>query len=52
MPRYFTLDQANKAVETIRPLVEEIQSIRQSILEKQPEAWPAVERAAGKQAVM
>jgi hypothetical protein len=47
MPRYFTLEQANKTLEEIRPMMEEIQSIRQAILENQPEAWPAVEQAAG-----
>jgi hypothetical protein len=47
MSRYFTLDQANQALEKIRPMMEEIQSIRQAILAGQPEAWPAVERAAG-----
>jgi hypothetical protein len=47
MPRYFTLEQANKTVEKIRPLMDEIHAIRQEILARQPEAWPAVERAAG-----
>ncbi|MFZ1039891.1 MAG: DUF2203 domain-containing protein [Anaerolineales bacterium] len=47
MPRYFTLEQANTALETIRPLMEEIQSIRNNIIAHQPEAWPAIERSAG-----
>jgi hypothetical protein len=47
MPRYFTLEQANQTLETIRPMMEEIQSIRQTIMANQPEAWPAIERAAG-----
>jgi hypothetical protein len=47
MPRYFTLEEANNTLEEIRPMMDEIQSIRQAILENQPEAWPAVERAAG-----
>jgi hypothetical protein len=47
MPRYFNLEQANKTLEIVRPMMEEIQAIRQEILARQPEAWPAVERAAG-----
>jgi len=47
MPRYFTLEEANAALETIRPLMEEIQSIRNAIITHQPEAWPAIEKSAG-----
>lgn len=47
MPRYFTLPEANAALTVIRPLMEEIQSIRQEILARQPEVWPVVERSAG-----
>ena len=47
MPRYFTLQEANAALETIRPLMEEIQSIRNNIITHQPEAWPAIEKSAG-----
>ena len=47
MPRYFTLEEANLALEKILPLMEEIQSIRKSILAAQPEAWPAIQQAAG-----
>src|ERR1700690_128721 len=47
MPRYFTLEEANTALGTIRPLMEEIQSIRNSIISHQPEAWPAIEKSAG-----
>ena len=46
-PRYFTLDEANAALKVIRPLIEQILSIRDAILEKQPEVWPAIERSAG-----
>ena len=31
----------------IRPLIDGIQEIRQSILKNQPEAWPAIEKSAG-----
>ncbi len=47
MPRYFTLQEANIALETIRPLMEEIQSIRKNIITHRPEAWPAIEKSAG-----
>lgn len=47
MPQFFTLAEANRALETIRPLMEEVQAIRRRILEQQPEAWPAIEKSAG-----
>jgi hypothetical protein len=47
MPKYFTLPEANTALETIRPLVDEIMQIRERVLAKQPEAWPAIEKSAG-----
>lgn len=47
MPRYFTLQEANETLNLIRPLMDEIQQIRQKILQKQPEAWPAIEKSAG-----
>ena len=48
MPRrYFTLHEANAALEIIRPLVEEVQEIRKAVLARSPELWPALERSAG-----
>jgi len=47
MPQYFSLQQANEALKTIRPLMDEVQVIRQKILANQPEAWPAIEKSAG-----
>ena len=47
MPQYFTLQEANEALNIIRPLMDEVQMIRQKILENQPEAWPAIEKSAG-----
>jgi hypothetical protein len=47
MPRYFTLQEANETLNLIRPLMDEIQRIRQKVLKHQPEAWPAIERSAG-----
>ena len=47
MPRYFTLQQAQETLAKIRPLVDEIQDIRQKIVDRRPDVWPVVERAAG-----
>jgi hypothetical protein len=47
MPRYFTLEQANQALAVIRPLMDEVQAIRQKIMEGQPEAWTAIEKSVG-----
>ena len=47
MSQYFTLQEANDALNIIRPLMDEVQVIRQKILENQPEAWPAIEKSAG-----
>lgn len=46
-PHYFSLEEANAALEIIRPLMEEVQSIRSNIMSHQPEIWPAIERSAG-----
>ena len=47
MPQYFTLQQANETLNTIRPLMDEVQEIRQKILQQQPEAWSAIEKSVG-----
>jgi lysophospholipase L1-like esterase len=47
MKHYFTLEEANMALKVIRPLMNEVLEIRQVILEKQPEIWPTLEKAAG-----
>ena len=47
MPRFFTLSEANEALKAIRPIMAEVQAIRQKILASQPEAWPAIEKSAG-----
>lgn len=46
-PRYFTLEQANAVIKAIRPILMEIQEIRQVILARQPQIWPVVAKAAG-----
>jgi hypothetical protein len=45
--RYFTLQEANEALNLIRSLMDEVQAIRVKILKNQPEAWPAIEKSAG-----
>ena len=47
MARYFTLEEANQVLEEIRPLIEMMLEIRAAIIERQPQAWPAVQKAAG-----
>jgi len=47
MPRYFTVDEANTTLVTLKPLIKEILEIRQSILEQQPEVWPALQKTVG-----
>jgi hypothetical protein len=47
MSRYFTLQEANETLNLIRPLMDEVQKIRQKILQNQPEAWPAIEKSVG-----
>jgi len=47
MPQYFSLQQANKALKIIRPIMDEVQAVRQKILANQPAAWPAIEKSAG-----
>lgn len=47
MPHYFTLDEANQALNLIRPWMDEVQAIREKIMSKQPEAWTAIEKSVG-----
>jgi len=47
MSRFFTIQEANEALKTVRQLMDEVQVIRQKILANQPEAWPAIEKSAG-----
>jgi hypothetical protein len=46
-PHYFSLEEANTALDIIRPMMNEIQALRSNILAHQPEIWPAIERSAG-----
>ena len=45
--RYFSLGEANAIITAIRPLIAEMMDIRKLIIEKQPEIWPIVSKAAG-----
>lgn len=47
MPRYFTLEEANTTLEIIKPLLDEILTLRQQILDRREEVWPVIQRAAG-----
>ena len=47
MPKFFTIQEANEALNLIRPLMDEIQAIRQKILDKQPSTWTAIEKSVG-----
>lgn len=47
MSKYFTLPEANDALDIIRPLMDEVQSIRQKIISTQPNAWSAIEKSVG-----
>jgi hypothetical protein len=47
MPKFFTIQEANEALHMIRPLMDEIQAIRQKILDKQPSTWTAIEKSVG-----
>lgn len=47
MPQFFTLMEANEALVTIRPLMDEVQAIRQKIITTQPDAWSAIEKSVG-----
>lgn len=47
MPQYFTLQEANRALTSIRAWMDEIQTIRGEMLVHQPEIWSVMEKSAG-----
>lgn len=47
MSKYFTLTEANNTLESIRPWMDEVQTIRREILAHQPEIWSVMEKSAG-----
>ena len=47
MSKYFTLQEANEALSSIRVWLDEVQIIRQEILAHQAEIWSVMEKSAG-----
>jgi hypothetical protein len=47
MPRYFTLEEATATLKMIPPILEEMMSLRQAILDRREEVWPVIQRAVG-----
>lgn len=45
--RYYTLEEANAALATLRPIVAAMLAARQRIVAAQPDLWPMLEKAAG-----
>lgn len=45
--RYFTVEEANAALLTLRPIVAAMLKAREKIVAAQPELWPVLEKAAG-----
>jgi hypothetical protein len=43
MPKYFTLEEANRVVEQVEPLVKRILDIRQELLAHHPELLPVLQ---------
>jgi hypothetical protein len=46
-PRYFTVEEANALLPTLRPIVREMLEARQRIVDAQPDLWPMLEKAVG-----
>jgi len=46
-PRYFTVEEANALLPTLRPIVSEMLEARQRIVDAQPDLWPMLEKAVG-----
>ena len=47
MPHYFSMEEADVAVQVIKPIMADVMVIRQEIIDNQPDAWPVIEKAAG-----
>ncbi len=45
--RYFTAEEANALLPTLRPLVAALLEARRQIVEAQPELWPVLEKSVG-----
>ena len=47
MPKYYTPEEANKALNIIRPMISEMMQIGEKIRAHQPELWDLVQKSAG-----
>jgi hypothetical protein len=45
--RYFTVEEANALLPSLRPVVAKVLEARQRIIEAQPDLWPVLEKAVG-----
>jgi hypothetical protein len=45
--RYYSVEEANALLPSLRPIVKELLEARQRIVDAQPELWPLLEKAAG-----
>ena len=45
--RYYTVEEANALLPSLRPMVKELLDARQRIVDAQPELWPVLEKAIG-----
>ena len=47
MPKYYTPNEANDALDIVRPLIKELMEIGEKIRAHQPEYWDVVQKSAG-----
>ena len=47
MTKYFTPEEANRALPQVRSLVAQIMQAREAIISAQPELWPVLEKSIG-----
>ena len=47
MTKYFTSEEANRALPQVRLLVVQIMQAREAIIQAQPELWPVLEKSIG-----
>lgn len=43
--RHFTVEEANRTLDTLRPIVADMLEARQAIVDARPEVWPVLEKA-------
>jgi hypothetical protein len=47
MTKYFTSEEANRALPQVRSLVTQIMQAREAIIQAQPDLWPMLEKSIG-----